>query len=47
VALTNIRTFAGKAALSKPWEVAAHVSYAFKAKALNRLRANVRDGFFN
>jgi hypothetical protein len=46
-ALTNIRTFAGKATLSEPWEVAAHVCYAFKSKSLNRLGANVGDGFFD
>ncbi len=46
-ALTNIRTLAGKATLPEPWEVAAHVCYAFKPKSLNRLGANVRDGFFN
>jgi hypothetical protein len=46
-ALTNIRTFAGKATLPEPWEVAAHVCYASKPKSLNRLAANVGDGFFN
>ena len=47
LALTNIRTFAGKSTLPEPWEVAAHVCYAFKPKSLNRLGANVGDGFFN
>jgi hypothetical protein len=47
VVLTNIRTLAGKATLPEPWEVAAHVCYSFKPKSLNRLGANVRDGFFN
>jgi hypothetical protein len=46
-ALTNIRAFAGKATLSEPWEVAAHVSYSFKPKWLNRLGANVCDGLFD
>jgi hypothetical protein len=46
-ALTNFRTFPGKATLPEPWEVAAHVRYALKTKSLNCLGANVRDGFFN
>jgi hypothetical protein len=46
-ALTDFRTFAGKATLPEPWEVAAHVCYAPKTKSLNCLGANVRDGFFN
>ena len=46
-ALTNFRSFAGKATLPEPWEVAAHVCYASKPKSLNRLGANVRDGFFD
>ena len=47
VALTNFRTFTGKATLPEPWKVAAHVCYASKPKSLDRLGANVRDGFFN
>ena len=46
-ALTNFRTFAGKATLPEPWEGAGHVCYAFKPKSLNCLSANVRDGFFD
>jgi hypothetical protein len=46
-ALTNFRTFTGKATLPEPWDVAPHVCYSFKPKSLNCLRANVRDGFFN
>jgi len=40
-------TSAWKASLSEPWEVAPDVSYEFKPKRLNRLGANVRDGFFD
>ena len=46
-ALTNLGTFAGKGTLPEPWEGAAHMCYAFKPKSLNRLRPNVRDGFFD
>jgi len=46
-ALTNFRTFGGKATLPEPWEVAAHVCDAPKTKSFNRFGANVRDGFFN
>ena len=45
--LANIGTFSRQPTFPKPWEMAAHVCYAFKPKSLNRLGANVRDGFFN
>ena len=46
-ALTNFRSFAGKATLPEPREGVAHVCYASKPKLLNRPGANVRDRFFD